>query len=276
MLESSKGQLTAFGLLVVFTLILRAVLLGAIRRQSQLDPAARLRWIAGVRTLTLILLWAGIVTIWGTELREFVISIVVLASALVVATKELILGVLGAFLRTSSRAFEVGDRIEIDGTRGDVIDTRLFSTTLLEIGAGHQRTGRKITIPNALLLSKPIANETFTETYVLHTFEVELRKGEDWEAAENRLREVAREVCADHEEPAAQSMNAVGRRHGLTDFSVSPRVTVHPSGESVKLRLRVPTPARERGPVEQLITREFLRRSSHLQVPEKEAESFEE
>ena len=43
-------------------------------------------------------------------------------------------------------------RVEVAGIRGDVIDTALFTTTLLEVGpgkVGHQRTGHAITGPLA-------------------------------------------------------------------------------------------------------------------------------
>ena len=74
------------------------------------------------------------------------------------------------------------------------------------------------------------------------------------------LQDCETNVCrAEHIDAARRSMDAASNRHGLTSFDVRPRTTVHPTGPSeVWLRLRVPTPARERGRIEQEILRRFL------------------
>lgn len=61
------------------------------------------------------------------------------------------------------RPFDVGDRIQIAGFAGDVVDIRIFEFTLLEIGNwvdADQSTGRVVHIPNQKLLTEPIANYT--------------------------------------------------------------------------------------------------------------------
>lgn len=79
------------------------------------------------------------------------------------------------------RPFEFGDRIEIDGVRGDVVDIRIFHHSLMEIGGwieGDDRTGRVLHVPNARVRTAIIANYTkgwfphiWDEIAVLLTFE---------------------------------------------------------------------------------------------------------
>jgi small-conductance mechanosensitive channel len=212
-----------------------------------------------VRAIAFAVIVLGLLFIWEQALREFVVSLVALAVAMVIATKELLMSILGSFQRASSRAFGIGDRIEVMGIRGDVIDHTLFNTTLLEIGPNHRRTGRTQVIPNSVFLSNPIANETFTEAYVLHTFAVPTRPEDDWLAIEARLLEAARDVCAEYIEAAGRHMDKMSRQHGLTPFSVEPRVTLRLDDPSRStLLVRVPTPARERARTEQRILRRLL------------------
>src|SRR5690606_32112227 len=85
----------------------------------------------------------------SAELRTVAISIVAIAVAFVVATKELILCITGSILKMASRSFVIGDRIQVKDFRGDVIDQNLLATTILEVGPGkltHQRTGRMAVI----------------------------------------------------------------------------------------------------------------------------------
>lgn len=58
--------------------------------------------------------------------------------------------------------WQIGDRIEVGGLKGDVVDVRLFRFTLLEVG-GHMvdadpSTGRLVHVPNGIVFTQPIAN----------------------------------------------------------------------------------------------------------------------
>lgn len=85
------------------------------------------------------------------EIETFALSITAIAVALVIATKELILCVSGALYRASSKAFQIGDWIEIGPHFGEVVDHGIGSTTL-QVVSRHDcaftgrfcRGGRKV------------------------------------------------------------------------------------------------------------------------------------
>lgn len=259
----TRRNLIATGVLVVASVGLRTVLKRAIEHASFSSEQMRLRWLVMARNVSLGVLLLGGTIIWAAEIQSFAISIVAIAAAIVLATKELILCMSGAVLRAGSGAYSLGDRIELAGTRGDVIDISLLSTTLLEVGPSHQRTGRAVTVPNSALLSGAVVNETFMERYVLHVVKVPIDpRQEDWEAAEKALLEAGREVCAEYLEPARAFMDALSKKHGLPNLAVAPRVHLALASPSeAHLLLRVPSPVRERGRIEQAILRRYLSRS---------------
>jgi len=99
------------------------------------------------------------------------VPLVAVAAALVLATKELILCWSGAALRVGGKVYSVGDRIQIAGHRGVVLDHDIFATKLLEIGPGqaaHLYTGRVTVFPNSLLLSNPLVKENPGQEYGLY------------------------------------------------------------------------------------------------------------
>jgi len=251
-------NLIATAILFVAVLLIRAVALRTVRRSAWASAQLTLRWTVQVRWASLLLLLLGLVIVWAEELRTLALSIVAIAAAIVIATKELILCLSGSFLRATSNSFSIGDRVEIDGVRGDVVDLRPLTTTILEIGAGHRRTGRAVVIPNAVLMTQPVVNETFTDAYVVHMISVPVEPG-DWEAAESALQAAASAVCAPFLEEAETHMAKVARKHGLPVFTVEPKVSVQiPEAGKVNLLVRVPTPARDKGQTEQEILRRFL------------------
>lgn len=252
-------NLLATVVLVIGVFLLRRALLRFVRTGRLGGSEVMLRGAVKVRWVALGILIMGLIVVWASELRAFALSLVAIAVALVLATKEIILCLSGALVRASARSFEIGDRIEVDQVRGDVIDHGALTTTILEIGPSHQRTGRVIVIPNGVFVTQKVANETFTGPYVLHTVTVPLRMEDDWRQAQARLLELAGEVCAPYLVEARRELDATAREHGLPLFSVAPRVMLRvPEPGQIQLLLRVPTPARERDTVEQQILTRFL------------------
>jgi len=230
--------------------------LGRFKKTNSADPLrlrARTRWVA------LAIAVLGLVVIWADELHTIAISLVAIAAAVVLATKELIMCLSGTLVRASGGSFEVGDRIEVDGLRGDVIDHQLLTTTMLEIGPGHLPTGRTVVLPNSVFLSTKVFNESLTDNFVLHVVRIPVPKGADVLKEQSRLLAVATELCAPHAIDAAQSLDSVAAQHGLSLPSSQARVLLDvSSGDSVNLLLQIPVPARRRGEIEQEVLLRFL------------------
>ena len=263
---------------LIFTVMLITVLVGLRLILSRLllrhleTAEERQRWISGSRNTMVLLLILGLAAIWANAIQSFVLSVVALAAAFVIATKELLLCLSGSFLRTTSGAYTLGDRVHWGGVRGDVIDISLLSTTLLEVGpdsAFHMPTGRKIVFPNAKILDTPLFNETQAGKYVVHTMRIPLTSADDLEKAQLVALEAIHEVCQDFLEPARAWMESLEHTHNFVHTpSATPRVYLHiPEPSRVDLLLRFPSPVRRQGRLEQAILRRFLRNYYGSKVP---------
>jgi small-conductance mechanosensitive channel len=254
--DSVLSLITSSVILFMVIIALRALLARFIRRSVASNDLRR-KWMVQSRNGLLLLMMLGLILIWGEELRTLALSIVAIAVAFVVATKELILCVIGTIIKTVSRSFDLGDRIQIKEFRGDVIDQNLLATTIMEVGPGkitHQRTGRTMVIPNAMFVSEPVINESFTHDYVFHVFTIPFRREDDWHGAQLAFLASANRHCASYLEEVRKYMNRVSIKRGLEVPSVDPRVTIQvPSAVELHLIVRVPVKAGERGFIEQAI-----------------------
>src|SRR5690606_31881960 len=226
--DSVMSLLVSTVILVVAIITLRAIVSRFIRR-SVASPELRLKWMVQSRNALLLVLLLGLILIWGEELRTLALSIVAIAVAFVVATKELILCVIGTIIKTVSRSFELGDRIQIKDFRGDVIDQNLLATTIMEVGPGkitHQRTGRTLVIPNAMFVAEPVINESFTHDYVFHVFTIPFKREDDWHRAQQLFLEAAKRHSEPYLEEVRRYMNRISMRRGLEVPSVDPRVPI--------------------------------------------------
>jgi len=139
--ETILSLLISTTILVVVIVILRAIIARFIRK-SVSSTELRRRWLVQTRNGLLLLLLFGLIMIWGEELRTLALSVVAIAVAFVIATKELILCITGSVLKTGAGSFNIGDRIQIKDFRGDVIDQNLLATTILEVGPGKIRAAQ--------------------------------------------------------------------------------------------------------------------------------------
>jgi small-conductance mechanosensitive channel len=158
----------------------------------------------GVAVVVLILL----LFLWGGQLRHFALSVAALAAAVAIASKEFVMSALGSLMRATQRPYAVGDIIEINGMKGEVLIIDLFSTTLLEEAQSGYVTGRTYQFPNMLLLLNPVRKSSTMGSFVLEAVRVPLDPADDVVAAENRLLQSAVVVC----EPWVQQADAHFRR----------------------------------------------------------------
>jgi small-conductance mechanosensitive channel len=248
--------------LLAAVISLRFILLRTIVERESVPLEVRRRLAMQIRSVLGIVFVVGLFFILANELRAFAVSLVAIAVAVVLATKELILCLSGTALRIGANAYTIGDRIEINGVRGNVIDQTFLATTVLEIGPGHvtsQYSGRAVVFPNSLLLAHPLINETYMKDYIVHIMTIPLAVTDDWQAAERILLGIANEECRPFLDDAARHMKELEGKNWMDVPSVKPRVSLQiPDPTRVNLLLRIPTPAHRTSRLEQVILRRFL------------------
>ncbi len=240
-------------LLVVARFVVRRMIVA----RQDLPPEVRRRWQVTLRNSILLTFLLGLVFIWGHEIRTLAVSLVAIAAAIVLATKELILCLIGGVYRTSSRVFDIGDVVEIGSTRGKVVDRNLLSTTLLV--SGSTAAGRLATIPNSLLLNQPVFNDALFGDYTLQLITIPLPMGADWQRAEALLLAAGEAECAPYLSHVSDHAAHVERHRALDVPSVAPRVRLKlPDHEHMELQLQVPLPINGRLSAEQRILHAFM------------------
>lgn len=262
-------EIGASVLLMLFLWLARRSALHALQR-SRLSAPTRRRWLNQIHIASVIVLSVGLILVWAEQLRNVTLSLVAIAAAIAIATKEVVVCLSGAFIRTASRQVSVGDRIRVKDVRGDVLETGALTTTLLEVASDSQRqTGRLIVMPNQVFTNEMVYNESHTGDYGLHLLRVPVANDGCWPAAEQRLLAAARAACADFLEGARDHLGAVGWIKGVGPDSTEPRITIElRSSDTIELLLRYPAPRSTPAAVEQAILREYLRPDGEPLHPE--------
>jgi len=129
---TQEKLLISFAILLVLWLA-RFLVLIVVHRRSD-DVRIRYRWKKTSQYVIATLAVLIIGMIWIQGFRSLATYLGLLSAGLAIALRELVANFVGWAFILWRRPFEVGDRIQIGDTAGDVIDLRIFQFTLLEIG----------------------------------------------------------------------------------------------------------------------------------------------
>jgi len=147
------------------------------------------------RNFILALTLFAVLGVWGSKLAGFAFALTAVAAAALIVSKDFLANLLGTATLVATRPYRLDDYIEVAGVRGQVVGTSLLSTTLAETFDSNQLTGKTVTIPNAVLLTHPVRNETATGAFIVQIVRIAADTDSDLEQLEQFLLASAAEVC---------------------------------------------------------------------------------
>ena len=223
-------------------------------------------WNKTLGYFRMFFLLIALMKIWFEGVGDLGTYFGLLSAGVAISLKDPLANFAGWIFILWRRPLELGDRIEIGGNKGDVIDIRIFQFTLMEIGnwvQADQSTGRIIHIPNGVLFSTPLSNYNkgfeliWNEIPVLVTFE------SNWKKAKKELEEVANHINPGMEETAKKKIKESAKKFMIYYKNLSPIVYTSVKDSGVLLTLRYLCEPRNRRGSENDIWENILQRFSH-------------
>lgn len=199
--------------------------------------------------------------LWFAQLQVFFVSIFAIAAAIVLAFKELIMCITGGVLVRSSKTFSVGHRIELNKLRGFVLERNLLTTKVLEIGPesnSQQTTGDVITIPNSLMLSQAVKNESYFKGYSIKSFHYRVKSAVNIKDLEKILLKKAQTVSESYLEEAKKGISKFCEKEGFIIPSIEPRTKVIVEDDKISVLVKLPVRNTEIANIEQDFNRLYI------------------
>ncbi|MCC5934791.1 MAG: mechanosensitive ion channel family protein [Candidatus Cyclonatronum sp.] len=203
--------------------------------------------------------------IWFEGFQSIATFLGLLSVGLALALRELLTDLAGWIYIIVRQPFEMGDRIEVAGVKGDVIDKRLFTFSVIEIGNrvdAEQSTGRIIHIPNSKVFSDPVANYTSGFPFIWHELPVTIT----YDSNHRKARELFAQVLEKHAEiyvHEAQQALVQAQENFMLKFSIlTPAVFVTVRENGILLTARYLCPVRKTRSTEQAISLDLLEKFS--------------
>ena len=217
------------------------------------DAWTRYRWR---KTITYLFLAIGVLVLgreWFPGFKTLTTFLGLVSAGIAIALKDPLTNLAGWAFIVWRRPFEVGDRVEIGGHKGDVIDIRLFQFTLNEIGVwvdADQSTGRIIHIPNGKIFTDPVANYDRGFSYIWNEVPVVVTYESNWKRAKEILTAIAFKHAEHLTAQAEQDLLSASRQYLINYTKLTPIVYTSAVDHGIKLSVRyLIEPRRRRGTV---------------------------
>jgi small-conductance mechanosensitive channel len=249
------------GALAVSWLLGRALVARADDAQSRYYARKAARYVTAFLAIVVLCV------VWRAFAGRVGVVLGLAAAGVAFAMQEVIGAVAGWFNILSGRIFRVGDRIQMGGVRGDVIDITPLRTKVMEIGSaqgseswvrGRQFTGRIVAISNKATFTEPVFNYSAAFDYLWEELVVPVSYQSDWASAIAIMEDEATRVSATGE--AAAAIRAMRRRYPVPDAELQPRVFTVPTDDYLELAARFMVPVRTARTVKDHLTRRIAGR----------------
>lgn len=225
------------------------------------DPQERYSRRKLLSTSLMAITVAVLIVLWSSRLPNAGTFLGLLGAGVAVALKDPLLSIIGRMAIFSGRMYNVGDRVEIDQMKGDVIDVGLFYTRLMEIGnwiEGDMATGRTIQFANARVFGGSIFNYTNYFKYIWDEIHLPITYASNLKAANDILLAVGREYTNEFLAGAEKELDQMGREFLVPRFQLDPNVYVRVTSNWVECSLRYIVDAKERRTASDFIFRKVF------------------
>lgn len=177
------------------------------------------------------------------------ISFGLIGAGIAVALQDVFKNFAGGITIFSTGIYRVGDRIEINGKLGDVIDIGVFFTTVMEVGEwvdGNQATGRLTTIPNSSILSNNVNNFTKDHNFIWDEITLPITYDSNWKKAHEHVLGIVKKETEQFAEQADKEISKLGEKYYLPKKPVEPVIFLTITDNYIKFNIRYVTDTRER------------------------------
>ena len=242
-------------------LVLGIVMLRSLAVRSIADSAMRYRVRKAIGYGGAIVVAVLLLSTFSSRIAQLSVIIGAIGAGVAFALQEVIASMAGWVALSFGGFYKPGDRVELGGIRGDVIDIGILRTTLMEVGAwidGDMYSGRIVRVANSHVFKEPVFNYSGDFHFLWDEFTVPIRYGSDWREAQRIIEDAANAHVGEYAQRSQAEWDRIVRHFMLEDASLTPRVTLAITDNWIEFTVRYLTDYRTRRSVRDGIMRSIL------------------
>ncbi|HEV7675515.1 MAG TPA: mechanosensitive ion channel family protein [Candidatus Angelobacter sp.] len=257
---------------LLLRLVVLALVLGVVLGVSEVWKRATFRYVPDLRRryqfllIRRIVLWcltAIIIAIaFASELGAVTTFAGLMTAGIAVALQNVILSIAGYFFLIGKYGVRVGDRVNIAGVTGDVVDIGLVRLQMMEITGGSVPlpTGRVVAFSNAVVFqaNAGMFKQIPGTNFLWHEITLTLDPKTDYRQVERRMMEAVNKVFGEYHDKMEVQRRNVERSLNSTVPAFAPESRLHLTQTSLEVVIRYPVDLAHAGEIDNRVTREIL------------------
>lgn len=233
-----KGVTAVLALLLIVSLVrlAQAVVAGNIE-----DKELRYRTRKAFSLAGYVLMLASAIVIFSDQMTNLAVIIGALSVGIGFALREVIQGLIGWAVVSFGKLYKTGDRIQIGGVMGDVIDIGPLTTTVIECCAWVKSdlyNGRLVILSNSLILREHVFNYNADFPFLWDEIVIPVRTGSDHRLARDIIEATGKTVLAEIIETEKDSWSSFVRHNRVDEETLEPVVTMSFDANWIEFTLR--------------------------------------
>lgn len=205
------------------------------------DNTTRYKSQKGVEIMGYFLIVILSASYFTGSIKDFTLAIGLFSAGVAFALQELFLAVAGSIYIFIIKVYKVGERIEINGIKGDIIDIDSMYTTLMEIGewvSSDNYSGRIVKISNAFVFKVPVYNYSRDFPFIWDEFDLPVHYDSDIEMAKNIMIQIASEELSEFSEKSKTRWKNIVNKYYIEDAELAPTLSLTMTDNWINLNLR--------------------------------------
>ena len=231
---------------------------------------ATLKYIRDIRRryqfllLRRIVLWCAVgITVafaLATEIGSLATFAGLITAGIAVALQNVILAIAGYFFLVGKYGVRVGDRVQISGVTGNVVDIGLIRLHLMELAGSGNPTGRVVVFSNSIVF-QPTASffkQIPGTNFGWHEVTLILSPDTDYQLAEKRILGAVESVYANYRDNIEEQHREVERAYALGLDMPLPKSRLRLTQTGLEVVIRYPLELERSAEIDDQIIRELL------------------
>ncbi len=229
---------TLAAILVVMALvrIVRGVLNRYVQEPGNLYRARKMVTFLGYFTGIII-----ISLIFSDRLGKMAVAFGVAGAGIAFALQEVIASLAGWVAISFGNFYNTGDRVQLGGIKGDVIDIGMLRTTMMEIGQwvdADLYNGRIVKVANSFVFKEPVFNYSGDFPFLWDEISVPVKYGCDYRLSRTIFEKVLTDLTGDYSTQAKNSWTELIHQYRVDPTEIDPRVFLVANDNWMEFTLR--------------------------------------
>jgi small-conductance mechanosensitive channel len=250
-----------------------AVLIGVIFAVGEIWRRATFRYVHDTRRryqfllLRRIVIWATVVIIivltFASQLGSAVTFAGLITAGIAVAMQNVITSIVGYFFLIGKYGLRVGDRVQIAGVTGEVVDIGLVRIHLMELSGptDSQPSGRIVAFSNSVVFQAGpgIFKQIPGTNFIWHELKLTLASETNYHQAKERITKAVDDALGNYREAIANQRRAVERSlTSVTAAELQPKIRLHYAATGIEVTIRYPVEIGKAAEIDDHIMRELM------------------